>query len=140
MLNFINFLKSAHNMSEDELKNEILKRFEKEEVSNYSNFITPGSIVDLQVGEEVSHGIVLANNALMLINPKMHKVIGYLTNYTDITPYKMIRIRQPDLFSYKYTDPNIPVVWESEPVKKTEMSLEDIEKALGIKSGTLVIK
>lgn len=140
MLNFINFLNSLQNISEDELKEAIINKIGDLETSNYLNFISPGSIIDLQIHDDVFHGIVLANNALMLINPKIHKVIGYLTNYTNVEPYKILRIRKPNEKSYKYTDPNIPVVWEQESDSKTEMSVEDIEKALGIKSGTLIIK
>lgn len=94
----------------------------------------------MQINDDICHGIVLSNNALMLINPKLHKVVGYLTNYTDVAPYKILRIRKPNIESYKYTDPNVPVMWECESNKKTEMSIDDIEKALGIKSGTLIIK
>lgn len=140
MLDFINFLKSLENLNEEDLRRALTKKIESEEMpKNYASHINPGNIIDMQVGEDVLHGIVLANNTLLLIDPATHNVKGYLRYYTDTTPYKMLRIRQPNIESYKYTDPNIPIVWERED-PKTEMTLSDIEKALGIKSGTLVIK
>lgn len=139
MLEFIKFLDSLRNMSEEEIKNAISKKIEKDDVSNYDNFINPGNIVDIKVDDKILHGIVLANKALLLIDPNTHTIKGYLKNYTDIVPYKIMKIRVPNESYYKYTDDNIPVVWEALD-KKTEMSMEDIEKALGIKSGTLVIK
>lgn len=138
MLEFIDFLRSL-DVNDKNLKEVIAKKIETEDTPNYDSYINPGNIVDMQVGEDVLHGIVLANKALLLINPSKHTVIGYLSQYTDITPYKILKIRQPNAKSYKYTDPNIPVIWEFKD-QKTEMTLSDIENALGIKSGTLVIK
>lgn len=140
MIDFIKFLKTLENLNEEDLKKTLTNKIETEEMpKNYAVYIDPGNIVDLQVGKDVLHGIVLANKILLLIDPATHNVKGYLRYYTDTTPYKILKIRQPNDESYKYTDPNIPVVWEHED-PKTEMTLSDIEKALGIKSGTLVIK
>lgn len=139
MVEFIKFLNSLRNMSEEEIMKSISQKIEKEETVNYTDFIVPGNIIDMKVKDDVLHGIVLANKTLLLIDPKSHSVKGYLRYFTDTVPYKMLRIRVPNDTSYKYTDEEIPVVWEVSE-EKTEMTMEDIEKALGIKSGSLVIK
>lgn len=52
MLEFIKFLDSLRNMSEEEIKNAISKKIEKDDVSNYDNFINPGNIVDIKVDDK----------------------------------------------------------------------------------------
>lgn len=138
MLEFIKFLESLENSSQNEMKKAIREKLEEKEVS-YLNFIEPGNIIDIQIGDNIHHGIVLANKVLLLIDPKDHSVKGYLSNYTDTVPYKFVKIRKPNKTNYKYTDLDIPIVWECE-APKTEMTIQDIEAALGLKSGTLKIK
>jgi hypothetical protein len=123
--------------------NDIAKHLNDENVndsesSQFEDNICPGFILDLNIGGELIHGIVLANKALMLIDPKTHTVKGYLKEFTNTVPYVVDRIRKPITDCYKYTS-NMPVVWEKKSSKK-EMSISDIEKALGLESGTLIIK
>lgn len=138
MLELIKFLESLQNLPKDQLQKAISEKMEEKDVS-YLNFIEPGNIVDIQIGDDINHGIILANKVLLLINPKDHSVKGYLSNYTDTVPYKFVSIRKPNKTNYKYTDTDIPIVWKAKE-SFTEMTLQDIETALGIQPGTLKIK
>jgi hypothetical protein len=105
---------------------------------SFNECLIPGFIIDMTVGDRLVHAVILNNKTLLMIDPEDHKVMGYLNNYTDITPYVINKIRKPVSTAYKYSDDSMPVVWEKD--HKVEMSIADIEKALGIKSGTLTIK
>ena len=122
--------------------NEILKTVDSQsttiESTEFNDNICPGFILDLNIGNELIHGVVLANKALMLIDPRTHTVKGYLKEYTDTVPYIIERIRKPIINCYKYTS-DMPIVWERKKIKK-EMTIADIEKALGLELGTLIIK
>lgn len=109
------------------------------EKKSFKDFISPGCIVDVDVKGKLLYGIILYNNVLLLIDPGDHTVKGYLSDYTETVPYNIKRIRKPSSEGYKYTDPNVPVIWEAEE-DKVEMSLQEIEEKLGLKSGTLSIK
>lgn len=105
----------------------------------FSDCIQPGNIVDLEIDSRIVHGIILANKALLLVDPETHAVKGYLTDYTEIVPYPILRIRKPHYKSYKYTDESVPVIWDAAP-KYVEMTMDEIEKQLGIVKGQLRIK
>ena len=106
--------------------------------SEFYDNVCPGFILDINIGTEIIHGIVLANKALMLIDPKTHTVKGYLKEYTDTIPYIVERIRKPIIDAYKYSS-DMPVVWERKK-KTTKLSISEIEKALGLEPGTLIVK
>lgn len=106
---------------------------------SFKDNVCPGFILDLIIGDDLVHGIVLNDKTLLLIDSKTHSVKGYLRNYTDKIPYNVLRIRKPINDHYKYSDETMPVVWEVE-TPKTEMTIEEIEKALGLKIGSLIVK
>ena len=137
-----NLLKAFANLDEmtvNEIKNQISKILCDNKDNRFIDSIRPGYIVDILIDNNIVHGIVLANGVLLLIDGQKHTTIGYLKDYTDSIPYNIIRIRKPNKEQYKYSSKEVPIVWQKEE-PKVEMSLADIEKKLGIKSGTLVIK
>ena len=58
----------------------------------------------MEIDKKLVHGIVLANKALILIDPDSHTVKGYLSNFTDTIPYNIWEIKEPNATYYKYTD------------------------------------
>lgn len=137
-MTILDLLAQLGNINPDEILKNIDSQSSVTESTEFNDNVCPGFILDLNIGKELIHGVVLANKALMLIDPKTHLVKGYLKEYTDTVPYIVERIRKPITNCYKYTS-DMPVVWERKKTKK-EMTIADIEKALGLESGTLIIK
>ena len=137
-MTILDLLAHLGNVNPDEILKNIDGQSSVTESTEFNDNVCPGFILDLNIGNELIHGVVLANKSLMLIDPKTHVVKGYLKEYTDTVPYIVERIRKPITNCYKYTS-DMPVVWERKKTKK-EMTIADIEKALGLESGTLIIK
>lgn len=137
-MTILDLLAQLGNINPDEILKNIDSQSSVTESTEFNDNVCPGFILDLNIGNELIHGIVLANKTLMLIDPKTHVVKGYLKEYTDTVPYIVERIRKPITNYYKYTS-DMPIVWERKKIKK-EMTIADIEKALGLELGTLIIK
>lgn len=139
MKNLLQAFADLDEMTVEEIKNQVNKILCDNKDNRFIDSIRPGYIVDMLIGDNIVYGIVLANGVLLMIDGQKHTVMGYLKDYTEHVPYDIIRIRKPNKEQYKYSSTDIPIVWQKEE-PKVEMSLADIEKKLGIKSGTLVIK
>lgn len=110
-----------------------------DETTSFNESVIPGCYVDIEVDGKLLCGIILHNKSILIINPEDHTVKGYLSNYTETVPYKILRIRKPNSDCYKYSCPDVPIIWEIKE-EKIEMTLQEIEDKLGLKSGTLSIK
>lgn len=125
----------------EELKEIIESKCEKHIDSvnfSFKDVTKPGYIVELKINESTYFGIILDSKTIVYVN-KQGAIKGYINNYTENIPYKIIAIYKPTIEHFKLSDyQNMSVVWE-QTKPKIKKSKSEIEKELGLEPGTLEI-
>lgn len=109
----------------------------KTEEEKFKEALVPGRIVELDNGYL---GFIVTPEVIMYSN-RQGQIKGYLTNFTVDFPYEIKRILIPTSEYYQLKDYNkMKAAWthKQKPVT-VKKSISEIEKALGIKPGTLEI-
>ena len=106
--------------------------------------LQPGYIVAMKIDGKVCCGIVLANRVVRVTTATQTQYYNY-ANFKAFLDGKVegttiTGVYKPTANAYKtYEIDNMDVIWKPED-PKTELSIAEIEKKLGIKPGTLKIK
>lgn len=124
---------------EHQAKEETSKSTEEE--SDFYQELLPGRVVKFENAGMVRYGIVLSNGTVMHFSGSNLAASGYINNITPDRPYHVASILKPTSEYYNLKDVNnMEVAWKR-PVKKSkrDMTIQDIEKKLGLEPGSLNI-
>ncbi len=108
-----------------------------QELEDLTKIVQSGDWVSFTIKNKQYFGLAILNDVLLYMTPA-GDIMGYLTNFTNKTPFVFNSIRRPnkDVFKLDEYD-KMELVWENKPkVKKT---IQEIEKELGLTPGTLSI-
>lgn len=120
-------------------KETITKEADKD--NDFYQELVPGRIVRFENAGMIRYGIVLSNGTVMHFSGSNLSASGYINNITPERPYIVSQILKPtnEHFNLKEAE-FMETVWERTPKKsKTSMTVQDIEKQLGLEPGSLNI-
>lgn len=108
-----------------------------DESVNLTDIVEPGDWVSFTIKNEPYFGLAILNDALLYMTPS-GEIKGYLTNFTQKSPFVFNSIRRPSDKHFRLDEyDKMDLIWENKvKVKKT---IQEIEKELGLTPGTLSI-
>ena len=139
-------LKEAVRFAAQERKKEVCteKETSNKETDKDNNFyqeLVPGRIVRFENAGMIRYGIVLSNGTVMHFSGSNLSASGYINYITPERPYIVSQILKPTNEHFNLKEAELmEVVWERTPKKsKTSMTVQDIEKQLGLEPDSLNI-
>lgn len=125
----------------DQFLEEVLKQFEQfNSIKNYEfkDSCYPGYFIKFRDDIQDYYGIILGSKQIMYWS-KTGVIMGYIENYSETIPFKVIAIYRPTSTYYKITDiENMSVIWKYEEDHKFRISKREIAEKLGIKEDEII--
>lgn len=134
-------VKEAILLAAEERKKDKPIEKEVDEDADFYQELVPGRIVQFENAGMIRYGIVLSNGTVMHFSGSNLAASGYINNITPERPYMVRRILKPTSTCFNLKDiESMEVAWEHRYKKpKTNMTIQDIEKQLGLEPGSLNI-